>query len=1331
MNPWRDTEALPEHTTWLIEASAGTGKTFQIASLVLRLVAEHGLPVDRILAITFTNAATGELRDRVRRRLREALEAARGPGATTEDPVIVHVLGAAPRAEIVRRLELALRSFDLAPISTIHGFSQRMLQELAFDSGQDPELELMSDAGDVVEEIVDDTLAALYASASPAELAALEGAGVNRASLLDVAKRMSGPTKPGVLPAEKAPGAGDSSADVLRGALGQAREWTVKAAAMQARWSDGLARGALGALEQDVRDKRFKTLRDSWMSGSIRKVSDWLAAGAGPGDTAQPAFARLRATALRGLWKGAPSDLEARPWGPIVEEIERFYDDHAEFHGAFAPLVAFAATARERVEAELERRRVLTFDAILSRLAERVAKDGGADSPLAARIRERFDAVFVDEFQDTDDAQWSVLRAAFHGHRRLFLIGDPKQAIYAFRGADVHVYLAAAGVVDPDQRRTMDRNWRSDGRAVEATNALFRAGSSPFDQEAIDYVHVVAQHGDRLRAVGPPSGLDLRWVDDRARGGDEGQPISSKAEGLAARLAVREVVAWLDGARGEIDRDLGDERPPAIEPGDLAVLVNGHHEGAAVLRALGRAGVPAVAAAHDSVIETPVARWLAAWLDAVAGGGRDRAARTAVVTPLFGWAADELAWALSRAGRELDGAGDAGDAVDPARAPDPSARDWNAWTERLQAAADRWPKQGFARTFDAEASALGVVPRVLALPEGERHATDLRHLFELLHVEERTRRHGPRALADWLCAQAGAGGEEAAQRLESDARAVRIETVHASKGLEYPVVLLPFGWSARKHDDKGRPIVVRGDHGAELHVGGKGTEGRTEAHARAVAEERREALRKQYVALTRARHRTIAWYGPIGAGGAAASGTAIGRLLMRDPDRDGFDDGAMPDFGKKGAAGAWPKAKLRLDQLVARSEGSLTWSAELPVEGATQWVAPARSLADPARAAWPADAPALVGPWMVASFTSLASGSAAPDRDERMRADAAIAEAAGVARRAEAGEGPAGLVRPPRIDPPGAPLRRIERGRGTQYGTCVHELLEALDFATGVAKDGRSLGDLVNASAARVGLRGDELLTTELVELLPTLIATPLDSTREDDAVRGLPPGFSLRDLALGDRLDELAFDLRLGDGTAWRRDPGASAAPRSKLEARPGCVDPGKVYEAILASPEAHRRGVAPWVDHLRARRDAGRPIIEGIAGILTGSIDLVFRATVAGDRRYFLADYKTNRIGDSEAFNYAGPWLEWEMAKAGYPLQALLYTLALHRHLKTRLRGYDYDRDVGGYLYLFLKGMSGPDTPRDPATGRCLGVLGDRWPKETVEALDRALSPEKEAAQ
>ena len=157
MNPWRDTEALPEHTTWLIEASAGTGKTFQIASLVLRLVAEHGLPVDRILAITFTNAATGELRDRVRRRLREALEAARGPGATTEDPVIVHVLGAAPRAEIVRRLELALRSFDLAPISTIHGFSQRMLQELAFDSGQDPELELMSDAGDVVEEIVDDT----------------------------------------------------------------------------------------------------------------------------------------------------------------------------------------------------------------------------------------------------------------------------------------------------------------------------------------------------------------------------------------------------------------------------------------------------------------------------------------------------------------------------------------------------------------------------------------------------------------------------------------------------------------------------------------------------------------------------------------------------------------------------------------------------------------------------------------------------------------------------------------------------------------------------------------------------------------------------------------------------------------------------------------------------------------------------------------------------------------------------------------------------------------------------------------------------------------------
>jgi exodeoxyribonuclease V beta subunit len=178
-------------------------------------------------------------------------------------------------------------------------------------------------------------------------------------------------------------------------------------------------------------------------------------------------------------------------------------------------------------------------------------------------------------------------------------------------------------------------------------------------------------------------------------------------------------------------------------------------------------------------------------------------------------------------------------------------------------------------------------------------------------------------------------------------------------------------------------------------------------------------------------------------------------------------------------------------------------------------------------------------------------------------------------------------------------------------------------------------------------------------------------------------------------------------------------------LDARRGCVDPRRVYEAILAVTPAGS-GLSSWIAHLRARRDEGISLVGSIAGILTGSIDLVFRASDAKATRYFVVDYKTNRLGTSEPGHYAGAWLEAEMATAGYFLQALLYTLALHRHLKARLRGYDYDAHVGGYLYLFVRGMSGANTPRDPATGRCLGVHGDRFPRQVVEALDAALCPE-----
>jgi exodeoxyribonuclease V beta subunit len=294
-------------------------------------------------------------------------------------------------------------------------------------------------------------------------------------------------------------------------------------------------------------------------------------------------------------------------------------------------------------------------------------------------------------------------------------------------------------------------------------------------------------------------------------------------------------------------------------------------------------------------------------------------------------------------------------------------------------------------------------------------------------------------------------------------------------------------------------------------------------------------------------------------------------------------------------------------------------------------------------------------------------------------------------------------------DLPGGPL--LTKGGGPAYGNFVHGVLERVDFVTLDTPDGRPKLDAV-ASRLAVEHGASDEARDELVAHLGLILATPLDGGETD-----LAAGFSLRALAAADRRDEVAFDLRLGAGEDWR--PGLSNGA-------------AQLDLVCLALEREGGRTIPPtFVARLRSRF-AGR----SLAGILNGKIDLVFRAACTdGRRRYFIADYKTNLVGDGRAGHYTREWLASTMAGHGYYLQALLYTVALHRHLAVRLTGYDYDRDVGGWQYLFLRGMHGPDTARMPGDDRstCLGVYADRFPRRLVEAVDAALSgqeDEREAA-
>lgn len=547
---WKPTAPIPDGCTLLLEASAGTGKTWQMASLVTRLVAEYGLPIHEILVITFTNAAAAELRDRVRRRLVEARDALEGDLAPSADPVLAHLWSTEDlRGERRRRLAAALSDFDRAPISTIHGFCQRTLDQLAFESGQEPGLELLADPSALREELVNDTLAGLYVTVRDAgQLEVLASMGFDRAELSKLAKEMTEAVAPELIPA--APAADDM--DPVR----LLDRWLEEVSRF-AKWLDegegAEAYNAIVAELQRKKGKRFdgRRLQLNRLNNDVNNLRAWLAAGAPASrkleDNKEFNYANLFLARYAEVWKDQ-DDTDGRD----NFEGRAFYAGCQSFFEMQDALVgqaraAFASRARRWLHSELERRAVLTYDTMLSRLSERVGlPEEGPQGPLARAIRDRYKAALIDEFQDTDGAQWNVLQTVFaQPDRRLVIVGDPKQAIYGFRGADVHVYLLAAKSKETE-RYTMKVNWRSDRPYVEAMNRFWPDSKAAFCRDDVRYVEVDAKQDRRLFDLPPveePDGhlrarcpFELRWLDGGAQG-DPGEPISNVADGetLAAK----------------------------------------------------------------------------------------------------------------------------------------------------------------------------------------------------------------------------------------------------------------------------------------------------------------------------------------------------------------------------------------------------------------------------------------------------------------------------------------------------------------------------------------------------------------------------------------------------------------------------------------------------------------------------------------------------------------------------------------------------------------------------------------------------------------------------
>jgi exodeoxyribonuclease V beta subunit len=1083
-----------ERSTTVLEASAGTGKTFALAGLVTRYLADGAATLDQMLLITFGRAASQELRERVRGQLVEAVAAFDNPSVTGDNQLVAYLLDGTDDERALRRQRLrdALAGFDAATIATTHQFCQLVLKSLGVAGDTAANVTLLDSLDELIVEIVDDEYLA-----------------------------------------------------------------------------------------------HFGRERDD------------------------PALGYAEALRLaREVVKNPSTQL--RPLDP-------------EPGSRAAVCVTFAQDVLAELDTRKRRLGVLDYDDLLSRLADALATD---DSPARARMHHRWPIVMVDEFQDTDPVQWQVIDRAFSGRSTVVLIGDPKQAIYAFRGGDIVTYLRAAETAGA--KKTLATNWRSDAALIERLQVVLRGAQLGDPAIVVDDLDAYHQ-GHRLAGAPHNDPFRLRVVhrETLGRSGIQNVPIDELRAHIGADLAA-DIRALLSGGATFAGRPL--------QARDIAVIVEKHKDAAACFKALCDAGVPAVYTGDSDVFGSHAAEDWLCLLEAFDQPHRPGMVRAAAATMFFGETAESLA------------AG--GDAL-----TDRVAETLREWAGHAR-------ERGVAAIFEA-AQLSGMADRVLSAHGGERHMTDLAHIAQLLQEVAHRERSSLPALRDWLRRQRDerGGAPERNRRLDSDAAAVQVMTVFVSKGLQYPVVYLPFAFNRNTQD---RDVVLFHDGGVRcLHIGGRDSPDFHAVEKLGRKEDASDDSRLTYVALTRAQAQVVAWWAPA----FDEPNGGLSRLLRgRRPGEPFVPDRCEP-------------AKISDDDAMARLR---EWEAVggPVIERSTVAVAPSLPSGQvPANLDSRHFHRSIDTGWRRTSYSGLirvaeTSGSTGVSSEPEV-----------TELDDEVGDIPLGQsVSGPELASPMADLPM-----GATFGSLVHAVLETSDPLA---------ADLADELESHI--RSHSVWWP--VDVAPHVLAAAM-VPMHDTPLGPLAGDLTLRQIGLSDRLRELDFEFPLAGGDL------RSAAPEIRL------ADLGALLRAHLPADDP----LAPYADRLVSRPLGEQPL----RGYLTGSVDAVLRVPDGAAHRYLVVDYKTNWLGDPDrpltSADYGRPRLVEAMLHSDYPLQALLYSVVLHRFLRWRVPDYHPDRQLGGVLYLFVRGMCGAGTPvvdRHPS-----GVFSWRPPSSLIAELSDLL--------
>lgn len=1197
--------AFPLRGSQLIEASAGTGKTFTISALYLRLILGHGgetsgfgreLLPPQILVVTFTDAATKELRDRIRTRLAEAARYFRGeidaPDGLVEE--LRNQFAPEQWAACAGRLDIAAQWMDEAAVSTIHSWCQRMLREHAFDSGSLFTQTLETDHSDLLGEVLRDYWRLFCYPMQGDALNWVRANWSGPAALMPRVRALFGSSRQ---PAN----AEQTPAQMIEACLQERREALAQLKTPWLQWAQELREICLQGVAAKAVDGRKMQARyfEPW----FEKLSAWAADDTQEQLDLGTGFTRLTPDGMAEAWKGAAPQhpgLDAMPGLKVALDALPSPDAAVLQHAAHWVSVRFEEEKRRRAE--------MGFDDMLLRLDAALQAEGG--ERLATLIREQFPVALIDEFQDTDPVQYRIFETIYRIEDNcpdtgLFLIGDPKQAIYAFRGADIYTYLRARQAT-AGRLHTLDTNFRSSHAMVKAVNHVFEraelrdSGRGAFlfregSENPVPFVSVRSQgRKEVLQLDGQPvSALTLWQLPSE-------QPLSGVVyrQHLAAACASQIVELLNGGQQGRCGFIKDGEALRGVLPADIAILVRDGKEAQAVRRELSTRGVRSVYLSDkDSVYAAQEAHDVLAWLKACAEPDVERPLRAALACITLDLPLVEL--------ERLN-------------------QDELAWEKRVmqfRGYRETWRKQGVLAMLRRLLHDFELPQALIARPDGERVLTNVLHLSELLQ-QAAAELDGEQALIRHLAehlALSGQAGEEQILRLESDEQLVKVVTIHKSKGLEYPLVFLPFICSAKPVDGSRLPLHFH-DAAGNAQVSLKPT---PELIAQADDERLAEDLRLLYVALTRAQH--ACWLG-------------VADLKRGNNNRSVLHLSALGYLLGGGA-------------MLAESAGLQSWLAEVQ-QGCDALQCEAVPAAGEAHFYPPLNQATLLEPripsrraaenWWIASYSALRIGDSLSPAEAP---ESALAQK---------------LSDDERLDPDaprdvllsGGDIHRFPRGPNP--GTFLHGLLEWAG-SEGFKADPEALQDAV---ARRCNRRGWQGWIETLSDWLQHLQDVPLRLNNGQPAV-------------VLSELNQYQIEMEF-----WFASHKVDVVQMDQLVRQ-------------------HTHGGAP--------RAGAEPSL--LNGMFKGFIDLTFEH----QGRYYVADYKSNWLGADDSA-YTEQAMTASILDNRYDLQYVLYLLALHRQLKARLPGYDYDQHMGGALYLFLRGTR--------SQGQ--GVFFTRPPRLLIESLD-----------